>query len=304
MSLFDIAALNATYAVAGRISFQAGPGTLTTVELRGPQGHATVALDGAQVLAYTPSGQPPVLFTSRQAIYTSGKSVRGGIPVCWPWFGGSREDAERPFHGFARMLPWQVRGTSASDTSISLELGLNENDFTRRYWPHTFDLRLVVTLADALYVDLVARNTDAVPVEITGALHSYFAIGDIKEIVVAGLEETTYLDKVDDGREKRQEGLVRITGHTDRIYVNTTSTCVIDDPANSRQIVVEKRGSHSTVVWNPWIENAAAMADMADDEYTAMICVETTNAGSDIVTLAPGESHTLGTTLRSEMNTY
>ena len=292
-----VESLNAQYGGQGRIHFSAGPGGFVLAELINSYASATVALEGGQILAYTPHGQPPVLFLSKQATYTHGKSVRGGIPVCWPWFAGMRDNPQHPFHGFARMLRWDVRSTSTNGEVTLLELGLQASAETRSYWPHEFDLRLVVTLSRELRADLVTQNTDAAPVELTAALHSYFHVGDISQVTIRGLAGTHYIDKVDNGSVKQQVGEIQIQQVTDRIYQATTATCLIDDPALGRTITIEKAGSNSTVVWNPW-ENARQIADMADDEYHTMVCLETTNAGDDTISLAPGQEHTLSAVIR------
>lgn len=294
------AELNAQFGAADSILFEDGPNGLLLAKLTSPNARAVVALDGAQVLEYIPGDQPPVLFVSEQAQYQVGKSVRGGVPVCWPWFGGVRNDPQHPFHGFARMVRWDVRATDVQQDTAKLELGLSESEFTRQYWSHSFVLRLVITLATELRLDLIARNTDSVPVELTAALHSYFRVGDIDAVTIHGLENTQYLDKRDDGREKQQLGPIAITEATDRIYLDTKATYTIEDRSLDRRIVIEKQGSNSAVVWNPWADDARAMSDMRDDEYQAMVCVETTNAGDDIITLPPGEEHRLSVVIRAE----
>ena len=295
-----LALLNEQFGRAERIVFHENPHGFPIATLTNRSATATVALDGGQVLTYQPADQPPVLFVSREAVYTQGKSVRGGIPVCWPWFAGVRDDPERPFHGFARMMRWEVLETTDTEAATTLVLGLRPSEATRRYWPHAFDLRLAVSVGRQLRTDLVTTNTDSVPIELTAALHTYFHVGDVTHVAVYGLEGTHYSDKRDEGREKTQSGPVTFSGPTDRIYRATSATCVIDDPTLDRRLVIEKHGSNSTVVWNPWAEDARAMRDMAEDEYQVMLCVETTNAADDRITLAPGATHTLGAQIGSE----
>lgn len=291
MTTPDLDDLNSRFAADSQVHFATQHG-LVVAQLANRHGSATVALSGGQVLTYQPVGQQPVLFVAQQARYEVGKSVRGGIPVCWPWFAGRRDDPARPFHGFARMLVWGVRAAHAAAESTTLELGLTENTTTRAYWPHPFDLRLVVTLGRTLQVDLIARNTDTQPVELTAALHSYFRVGDVAQVTLHGLEGTTFIDKTN-GDSEQHEASLAIDRWIDRIYLDTTATCSIDDASLKRRIVIEKAGSRATVVWNPWRENAAAIADMGDDEYRAMLCVETANTGGDTITLAPGHEHQL-----------
>lgn len=293
--------LNETYAIPDHVQVLPGhEGCAPVVELRHGGAVATVALDGAQVLGYTPAGQQPVIFLSRQAAFKPGKSARGGVPVCWPWFGGVRDNPSIPFHGFARMAAWELRRAAATNEHTTVELALAPSDFTRSYWPHEFELSLRVQLGAQLRLDLTAHNTDGQPVELTAALHTYFRVGEIGQVAISGLDGVGYIDKLDGDRQKLQQGDIRIAEMVDRIYVGTSGACVIDDDALGRRIVVGKEGSNSVVVWNPWAEEAKKIADMADEEYREFVCVETTNAGGDVVTLAPGASHTLTAIIRAE----
>jgi len=174
-----------------------------------------------------------------------------------------------------------------------LRLGISDDADTRALWDFAFDLELQVTVGNTLSLALTTRNTGAVPLPITQALHSYFCIGDITRVAVLGLDGCDYLDKVQNFAPCQQVGDVRISSETDRVYLGTTSDCVIADAAWQRNIRVAKQGSASTVVWNPWAEREKAIADMAAGEYQGMLCVETCNAGSDQVSVAPGQAHTL-----------
>jgi glucose-6-phosphate 1-epimerase len=252
---------------------------------------ARVALQGAQVLAWQPAGQQPVLWVSKAAVYAPGKGVRGGVPVCWPWF-GARDGL--PAHGFVRTRLWEVRETSQNAAGqVMLRLGMADDASTRTLWDFAFELELTVTVGQTLSMALLTRNTGTAAFTITDALHSYFCVGDIAQTTVQGLDACAYLDKVQNFAQFRQTGGVDFTGETDRIYLDTTADCLIEDQAWGRSIRVAKQGSTSTVVWNPWSEREKAFADMAAGEYKDMLCVETCNAGPDQVTLAPGGTHTL-----------
>lgn len=297
----DISALDQNFGVAGRISFAAGPGGLPLAELKAPSGTAGVLLQGGQVLRYEPRHQPPVLWVSREAAFAPGKAVRGGIPVCWPWFGPHPLDKSKPSHGFARTRNWEVvTAKGLDDGAAFLELGLRDAEETRAIWPHAFELRLRVTLGAELRVELAARNTGKEPFTCGGALHSYFAVSDVAKVAVHGLDGAAYLDQLDGLRRKVQRGPVTVQAETDRIYVDTGSECVIEDTGRGRRIRIAKWGSRSTVVWNPWIEKARRLTDFGDGEYPGMLCVETANAGDDTATLAPGAEHGLGLVLRAE----
>ncbi len=298
MSTDSIQDLNARFAIADQVSFVAGPGGFPVVSVRNAHADVTIALQGADVTGFQPHGREPVLFLSRHAVYAPGKAIRGGIPICWPWFGPHPTDPTKPDHGFARTRPWSVRDTTAMpDGATRMRLGLTDDAETRALWPHAFALELTVTVGATLEVALVARNTGQEPFVCGGALHSYFRVGDVTAITIQGLEETAYVDKVDGGRSRVQQGSITIVGETDRVYTETAASCVIVDPTLGRRVTVAKEGSRSTVVWNPWRDKARRLADFGDDEYTEMVCVEVANAGGDIVMVAPGGEHRLGTTI-------
>ncbi|GAB4191909.1 MAG: D-hexose-6-phosphate mutarotase [Roseiflexaceae bacterium] len=292
--ILDIAHLNARFGIDGQLQFEAGPGGLPLALISNRHAATQVVLLGGQVLAFQPHGSAPVLWASRQSQYLIGKAIRGGVPICWPWFGPHPSDSAKPNHGLVRTRLWQVRSTEAlGDGATRLVLGITDDAATRALWPHPFDLEVRVTVATALSIELVARNTGAEAFVCTGALHSYFTVGDAAALQIDGLDGRDYLDKAASGQRATQRGQVTIAAETDRIYLDTTGDCLIHDPAMGRTIRVSKSGSRTTVVWNPWVEKARAFSDMADDEYTGMVCVETANANEDEITIAPGGEHRL-----------
>jgi glucose-6-phosphate 1-epimerase len=283
--------LNRRFDLAGALHFSDGGNGLPVANIQTPLASARIAVQGAQVLAWQPSGQQPAIWVSKAAVFEPGKPVRGGVPVCWPWF-GPREGL--PAHGFVRTRLWEVREATQDATGqVVLRLGITDDASTRALWDFAFDLELVVTIGHTLSMALITRNTGAAAFIITAALHTYFGVGDIARTVVQGLDGSAYLDRVQNSAQFTQAGAVAFTGETDRLYIHTTSECVIDDLAGARQIHVAKQGSASTVLWNPWSEREKAFADMAAGEYKDMLCVETCNAGPDQVELAPGGTHTL-----------
>jgi D-hexose-6-phosphate mutarotase len=301
MQNVDIQSLNDAFAIPGHLSFTAGPGSLPMVEIHSAHATATVALQGGQVVTYQPHDQQPVLWVSERSIYAPGKAIRGGIPVCWPWFGPHPDDPHKPQHGFARTAMWQVLGTTLVEPdAVQLRLGLTDTAETRTLWPHAFALELGITAGPELRVELTARNPGTEAMQCTSALHSYFQVSAIEAVTIYGLEGSSYIDKVDAARRKLQQGPITIAGETDRIYLDTTNDCTIQDPGLGRRIHVAKVGSRSTVVWNPWVDKARQLADFGDEEYRQMVCIETANAGDDVITIAPGGAHTLGTTIRVE----
>lgn len=283
--------LNQRYALSDALQFvEAAPG-LPVAAISTPLGRARVALQGAQVLTWQPAGQEPVLWVSKSAVYEPGKGVRGGVPVCWPWF-GARDGL--PAHGFVRTRQWLVRGTALdAQGQVVLRLGLVDDAATRVLWDFAFDLELLVTVGTLLTLALTTRNTGLMALTLTDALHTYFAVADIDQTRVQGLAGSNYLDKVNGFARMRQVGAVTFNAETDRIYSGTRAECLIEDLQVQRVIHVAKRGSTSTVVWNPGPEREKTIADMAVGEYRKMLCVETCNAGLDEITLQPGEEHTL-----------
>lgn len=291
----DIAALNGKFGIDGQIAFKAGPGDLVSVEITNAYARAAVALQGGHVYQFQPHGAPPVLWLSRLSRYTPGKAIRGGIPICWPWFGPHPDDQRKPAHGFARTLPWTVLSTAVdAGGAIQLQLGLQDTPETRALWPHAFDLRLTIVVGATLQIALRTRNTDTATWTYTGALHSYFQVSDVTTVAIDGLDQTTYVDKVDAGQRKLQHGPVTIDGEIDRVYLATAAATTLRDPGGQRRIMIAKSGSRSTVVWNPWQAKAQQLADFGDEEFRTMLCVETANAADDVITLQPGAEHVLG----------
>ena len=294
--------LNAQFAIADHIGFQVGENGLLKTRINNALATAEIYLQGAHITAFRPRGlsetllqnQGNVLWMSPLAQFQAGKAIRGGVPVIWPWFGPHATDSSKPQHGFARTLEWQVVATEAlADGRTQLQLQLTDNSLTHELWPYTFELSLTISVGSELKIDLKARNTGEQSFVAGGALHSYFALGDVTQMHIDGLAGREYIDQLDGNQIKQQAGEVRINQEVDRIYLNSEDTCVIHDAMLSRQIHVRKRGSHSTVVWNPWIDKAQAMADFSDEGYKNMLCIEAANAADDVVSLAPGEEHTL-----------
>jgi len=267
----------------------------TYIEINNARAHATISTYSGQVLSYRPKGRAhDLLFVSDKAYYEDGKAIKGGIPVCWPWFGPDPEDQGRPAHGFVRNRQWQVSASeSLADGSTKVVMSLADSDETRGIWPHPFRLSIEITVGDSLRVELVTHNSGAENVTISQALHTYFRVGDVSKVTVLGLEGADYIDKVDDSARKTQAGPVTIDGEVDRIYTGVTGELVIDDASLGRKIHIRSTGCSTAVVWNPWAEIAASMADLDDDDYRKMICVETANAGPETVAIAAGGEYRL-----------
>ena len=294
-SASELSDLTARFALSDQLRFHASSDGVLLADIRNSHATAQISLQGAQVLTYQPTGAAPVLWVSSEARCRPGKAVRGGIPVCWPWFGPHPADPGKPAHGFARAAPWEVRRSLATAASTQLLLGLPMRPEFLALMPDAsgLDVTLAVSVGAQLHVALTTRNTGSVSIPLSQALHTYFNISDIDAVRVTGLEGCEYIDKVDGGSRKAQQGAVRIGGEVDRIYLQTDADSIIDDPGLQRRIRIKHEGSRSTVVWNPWIAKAAQLGDLGPDGYRHMLCVENTNAADDARNLAPGAEHTL-----------
>ena len=277
------------------VTFHDTPGGLVRISIATPLATAEVYLQGAHIARYQPADAAPVLFLSEKTHLAPGKAIRGGVPIIFPWFGARAGHPESPAHGFARTMEWELESLVRLDNDdIHLVLRLSSNAATLAQWPHEFTIRHRITIGAKLHMALEVENRSDATFTFEEALHTYLAVGDVRSASVTGLENTSFLDKVDSGQRK-QEGIepIRFAGETDRVYLDTTTTCIFEDPTLARRIAVEKSGSATTVVWNPWIAKAKDMADFGDDEWPAMLCIETTNADTNRITLPPSSTHTM-----------
>jgi len=267
----------------------------TYIEINNARAHATISTYSGQLLSYRPLGQKDdLLFVSDKAYYEDGKAIKGGIPVCWPWFGADPDARGRPAHGFVRNRQWEVSASeSLADGSTRVVLDLTDSDATRSIWPHPFKLSIEITVGDTLRVALLTHNTGDNSITISQALHTYLRVGDISKVRVLGLDGTEYLDKMDNSSRKTQAGPVTIDGEVDRIYTGVTGELVIDDASLARKIRITSRGCSTAVVWNPWVATAASMGDLDDNDYRKMLCVETANAGPETIAIAAGGEYRL-----------
>jgi glucose-6-phosphate 1-epimerase len=284
-----------------------GPGGLKFIDIVNEQATATVCTQGAQLIHWQPRRETqPVTFIAAAVQYTAGKPLRGGIPVCWPWFGPHASDRSMSNHGFARNFVWQADvPVQVEGGATRLVLTLSDSEATRALWPHAFRLECRISAGDVLQVELATTNTGHEEFSYTEALHTYFRIGDIGEISVAGLDGTQYADSADGGARRRQSGPVRFTGEVDRVFLDTEAACTILDPRLGRRIDIEKSGSRSTVVWNPWTDKAGRFADLgssvqAEGSWRQMVCIETANALDNLLDLAPGQTHCMTVRYQSQ----
>jgi glucose-6-phosphate 1-epimerase len=283
------------YEIDGELRFSKSEHGFIYAEIDNARARATISPYSGQVLSYRPKDrQEDLLFVSDKAYYEDGKAIKGGIPVCWPWFGADPENQGRPAHGFVRNRQWQVTGSeSLANGATKIVMSVTDTDATRALWPHSFRLDIEITVGDSLRVELVTHNSGKDSMIISQALHTYFRVGDIGKASVLGLDGKQYIDKANDASRKTQSGPLTISGEVDRIYTGITGDLSIDDAALGRKIVIAASGCSTAVVWNPWVEIAAAMADLADDDYQRMLCVETANAGPETVEIAAGDVYRL-----------
>jgi glucose-6-phosphate 1-epimerase len=288
--------LNTRFGINGHLSFREDASGLIVAEIGNRHAHASLCLQGAHLMEWKPGSQSvPVIWLSRDARLAAGKSIRGGVPVCWPWFGAHPSEAGFPGHGYARTVPWQViESGTEPDGATRLTLRLVQSDKTRAQWPHDSALDLTVVVGERLRMELATENTGTEDFAIGEALHTYFRISDIAAVRVTGLDGCDYWDKVGGSVLRKQAGAIGFSGETDRVYINTAAECMIEDDRLGRRIRIAKSGSRSTVVWTPWTEKAAKMGDLGQpDGWREMLCVESANAFDNVVNVAAGTRHTL-----------
>ncbi len=267
------------------------------LEIDHPSARARVALHGAHLMEWQPAGQDPVLYLSPRAVYREGKAIRGGVPLCWPWFGPNAADPSLPSHGFARDRFWDPVSAEEHAGAVRLKFALTDTEATRRLWPHPFRLEMEMHIGKELHLSLHMMNTGPAPFTISGALHSYFSVGDVREIRVNGLDGVEYQDSLIHPPDVHlQNGYILFDQEVDRVY-HSPAEVTVTDPVLRRTLTIRSTGSGSCVIWNPWIAKARTLADLPDGDYLRFVCVETTNTWKDLVTIPPGESHTLAVTV-------
>lgn len=282
----------------GRVAFLDGQGELPMLEISTAWSTAEIYLHGAHVTRFQKRGEAPLLFMSQCSRYSEGQPIRGGIPVIFPWF-GPREGMYQ--HGYARNKTWDLKEIlTGPEGAVSLRFRLPDVPENSMFPPSTVDY--IVTVKDTLTLQLQVNNTSAEEVfTLESCLHTYFEVGDATAIAVHGLKGASYLDKVAAFARKTEEhDAIRISSEVDRTYVDTTGTVTIEDFRLGRRILVEKEGSASTVVWNPWIAKSRQMPDFGDDEYMHMVCVESGNVVPNEIRLAPGATSTMTVKLSSQ----
>ncbi|MDX2320612.1 MAG: D-hexose-6-phosphate mutarotase [Moritella sp.] len=258
-----------------------------------PKAHARLSLFGAHLLSFIPANSAPVIWMSDDAIFNGVKAIRGGVPICWPWFGPAQESPtvqplaqtkNFPSHGFARNSHWQLLDSQSDADSCCVRLQLTSSSETKRLWPHEFNLIAEFIISDTLTINLLTENTGNSSFDYGGALHSYFQISQPDAIQVQGLDKNNLEPRT-------------LVGDVDIVCANPTATITLEDKQLQRKIAITNEGNNAMVVWNPWQSGAKAFVDMPDDGYQTMFCLEPAIIGKQAVTVAPGASHTLTTKL-------
>ena len=293
--------LNDQFGISRQLNFVADASGLIVAEIDNPQASARLTLQGAHLLSWRPrSTSLPVVWWSDKAALVQGKPAHSGAPVCWPWFGMHTNQPSFPAHGYARNLPWEVIAAGAeAHGATRLTLRLLPSAQAETQWPHQAELTLDLLIGDTLRMTLTTTNTGDREFQISEAFHTYFQVADVAQVRVLGLEDGVYLDKVDNFASKQQRGPVTFHSETDRVYVDTESECVIEDPGLRRRIRLAKSGSRTTVVWNPWQEKGVPMSDVGEG-WRNMVCVESANAAHNAVTVPPRMTHSLTVEYRTE----
>ena len=284
---------------------------LTCWRIRAAGSELLVAQQGAQILSYQQAEQPPLIWLSPDATYQRGQSVRGGVPVCWPWFGDLRRNPQAvqahyhleqaPAHGLVRALDWELLGIDEGGDAVTLRFAYDTRTQPLEGWPRDVGLTFVVRLADDLGMSLETHNRGTEPLTLSQALHSYFAVSDVRQVSVEGLQGCRYIDTLQDWQELRQQEALVFDAETDRIYFDTAARLSIVDPGWGRRIHLDARGSRSAVLWNPWVDKAKRLSQFPDDAWQNMLCIETANVLEDVVQLNAGERHRLELRLSSEL---
>ena len=297
----SLKSLNAHFAKAEALRFDAGPQGLTVATLAWGGASARVALLGATVLSYVPAGFQEILFLSGKSEFQPGRPIRGGIPLCWPWFRAHPDDAGLPRHGFFRLFEWAVAETSSDSRGVSIELALSTSDESRKLWPHDFGARCRITLSETLGISVAVVNEGSTDFSLTCAFHPYFGVADVKNVEIPVFGKMGYEDFLAPREAAEQRGRaepLRPSGEIDRAYAHE-GTAILEDRAGRRRIMVTGSSMESFVVWNPWEKKCAAIADFEKDDYLKFLCVEPGLIPPPKKELRPGDSFEAGMTIKA-----
>lgn len=282
---------------------------LPVLRINNRHADAAIALQGAQILEYTPHGTNPVIWLSNQVEYRRGQGQRGGIPICWPWFGAIDRNPisvhslahgdQLPAHGLVRTRDWTIRSIRESDEGTEIILSFITDSLLQQQWPYTVELQLKINIGATLQLELTTHNLGSQPIALTQALHTYFAISAIDKVHLTGFENSHYIDTLDDWRDHKQNGAIHFSAETDRIYLDLPREVKLHDSGWNRTIHLRATNSTSAVVWNPWIEKSKRLSQFSPDAWQEMVCIETANVLDDMIEIAPLATHTLALEIHS-----
>jgi glucose-6-phosphate 1-epimerase len=289
----EVAASFDRFGIPGVAQVVEGEGGLPKVHITTSELVAEMYLHGAHVTSWKPAGAEEVLFLSCQARWEEGSAIRGGVPICFPWFGRKSDDPKAPQHGFVRTKAWRLESIAQVGRVVTVSMFTESDESTKTWWPADFRAVYRATFGPELTLELLVSNTGRTPFRFEEALHMYLRVGNVHEARLRGLDRVQYLDKTDSNRKKTQSGEIVLSSETDRIYLDTVGPMELADPVMRRATRVRKENSRTTVVWNPWVDKARAMSDLGDDEWTRMFCIESSNVADFAVDLAPGQQHSM-----------
>ncbi len=295
--MINIDDLEEQFAIEGEVGFAELEGELPFISIFNKFADVDICLQGAQITTYRPQNGMDVLWMSPDNTFDNGKPIRGGIPICFPWFGPAG-DKSLPAHGFARNMVWNVLETKSLPAGETLvKLILKSNNETKTMWPFEFEAVLSVQIGSKLTVMLTITNTGKRTFTYGSALHSYFNVSSVEHIGIDGLQNVAFYEEFGTELFAIKEPLRTLRGHVNSRYIDHEGPCAILDTAFMRTILVEKTGSKVTVLWNPGAETCGNFADIPEDGFHSFVCLEAVNAYNDMITLEPGSSHTTGTTI-------
>jgi glucose-6-phosphate 1-epimerase len=292
-----LAALNTQHAIPGIAQITEPYPGMPAARITTNSCAATMHIHGAHVTSWRPAGSDEIIFVSSKARYVDGQAIRGGIPICFPWFRGKSDDPKAPAHGFVRTKSWNLQSIKTQGADVAVTMSTSSDAATKKWWPHEFRAELRVTFGRNLKLEFSVENAGTNECHYEEALHTYYLVGDIASARVQGLDGASYLDNTDGNREKKQLGEVSVGKTTDNAYVNNESALGVMDPVLKRRMHIRKENSRTAVIWNPWKEAAEKMSDMGADEWKKMLCVEGANILGNAIKLIAGENHTTTVTM-------
>lgn len=289
----SFAELNKSHEIPGVASVIAGNGGLAKVVVATPHATGEMYLHGGHVTSWRPAGSEEALYVSPNSLWQDGKAIRGGVPVCFPWFGDKDGDPTAPAHGFVRTREWKLESIAmeGGDAVVTMEIASQDN--TNSWWPHEFRLQCRACFGPELRIDLLVSNQGKSSFSFEEALHAYFRVGDVERVLLQGLDATSFLDKTEHREQKTNYGELRFTGETDRVFLNTQTEIELEDPSLHRMLRIQKHGSITTVVWNPWEQKSAEMGDLGPGEWKNFACIEVSNVVPYPIVLDPGKTHVM-----------